>query len=536
MGSIVRALLLVVLVLVVVPAVVIAGEVLAVPAVALMLLAVIAVAIVGLVYWLATVGAPAGWLARRLRLTPDRFLIVAAATAGAAAAIALVWLRVELGRRHSPLGQFDLRAASTAVRLANERGLMQALNRAGIRSMVVLSVMLVVAALVARAFRSAALLAATVALGGALVEVLKTQPASPLPPLGGVALGPPTSWPSGHAALQCSVAFGIVLWWWGAGLPRPSFVAAVVLPLAAAVGYSRAYLGFHWLSEIFAGWCVAVVAGAVVLVVDRLLAGRFAIPPPPKRWLVVAAGVAALVVTAIAIQAVQRDRGGRPREAGGFGSPNFRLAGSAQTFTPTQLTSADPAALIDPLPRFSQTLLGRRSLPVGLVVAATSDQLQAAFEQSGWTEVAAFSPRDLAPDFWAGLRGEVVRPAPVVPTFFDTRAADAVLERPAPGPGAATQEASIWQVPLVTPGGCPVWVVTTALVPRDDRTWRTVFPTLRFAPSIDGERDALAQALAGTGRVDDLGRFGNGESMRGTTPSGAYVTDGKVAVIRQPGC
>ena len=111
-----------------------------------------------------------------------------------------------------------------------------------------------------------------------------------------------------------------------------------------------------------------------------------------------------------------------------------------------------------------------------------------------------------------------------------------MLARPAPGRGAATQEASVWQVPLVTPGACPVWVVTTALVPPSDRTWRTVFPTLRFAPAIDDERDALAQGLAGTGRVDDLGRFGNGESMRGTTPAGAYVTDGKVAVIRQPGC
>ena len=74
-GSMVRGVALVVLLLLVVPAVVVNGDRLAVPVIALMVLAEIAIAVAAMVYWLVTVGAPAPWLARRLRMTPDRFLI-----------------------------------------------------------------------------------------------------------------------------------------------------------------------------------------------------------------------------------------------------------------------------------------------------------------------------------------------------------------------------------------------------------------------------------------------------------------------------
>ena len=103
---------------------------------------------------------------------------------GIASAIGLVWFRNGINDPRSPLAQFDLRAASAAARLAGESNLMDNLNSVGIRSMLVLGAMLVLAAIASGAFRSAALLALTMAAGGLLVEFLKLSPPRPLAALG----------------------------------------------------------------------------------------------------------------------------------------------------------------------------------------------------------------------------------------------------------------------------------------------------------------------------------------------------------------
>ncbi len=536
-GSIVRGVLLAGLLVVVAPAIVRDGDVLASPAVALMLFGATAVAILSLAYRLATVGAPGEWLSYRLRLTADRLLIAASAIAAGSCAIGLSYLRSGINDPHSPLAQFDLRASGTAVRLAGEFSLMQTLNSAGIRSMLVLGGMLVLAAIAAGAFRSAALLAATMAVGGVLVEFLKLTPPSPAAVFSDGARAS-SSWPSGHAALQGSLALGFILWWWAAGLPRPSIVAALVVPLAILVGYSRAYLSIHYLSEVLAGWLVATMAAALVLALDRLVVPRLGVPSPIKRWPVVAAGVAALIVTGVAVHSVHRfhDRGPREHFAGlvpdtASGDHVFPVPSK-----PALVASAEPATVLDPLPEFSETLLGRHVQPIGLVVVATADEMRAALGTLGWSSVAPVTPKRLAPDFWSGISGGMGRDAPVAPTFFDTRPADLVLVHPARSHGVAGERAEVWELPAETPSGCAVWAVTAARDSRTSWAWHTLFPERHIDPAIDTERDALARSLTASGGLDDAGRFDFVAPGPGRGPAGSYVTDGKVALLRQRAC
>ena len=533
-GSITRVVLLVVLLVVLAPAVVRVGDVFAVPAVTLMLLGAIVVVIVSLAYWLVTVGAPARWLSYRLRFTPDRVVIATATIAVIGCGIGLVSFRSGIRHPRSALAQFDLRAANTAVRLSGESHLMQSLNSAGIRSMLVLGGMIVLAGIAGGALRSAALLAATMAVGGVLVEFLKMNPASPVATLGNITRAT-SSWPSGHAAFQGSLALGFVLWWWAAGLPRPSIVAAIVVPLALLVGYSRAFLGIHYLSEVLSGWLVATAAAAVVLLVDRIVVPRLGVPTPTKRWPVIAAGIAALLVTGVAVHSVHRfhDRGpgdfGRFEPGGGF--RGLSLAGD-----PTPLASAEPAAVLGPLPRFSETLLGTRAQPLNVVVVARDPDLRAAFATAGWSEVAPLTPKRLAPDFWRGITGGIDRDAPVAPMFLDTRAADLVVQRPDRSSSVAAEQADVWELPAVTPSGCYVVGITAARFDRSSWSWHTLFPQRHLSPAVDAEREALAGALAAAGQFEDLGRFDFVAPLHGSSPSGAYTTDGKVALLRQPGC
>jgi undecaprenyl-diphosphatase len=70
-----------------------------------------------------------------------------------------------------------------------------------------------------------------------------------------VDLPDPFSFPSGHAAAATAVAASV-------GLAQPG-LAAVVLPIAALVGYSRVRLRVHHLSDVLAGAALGL-GGAVV--------------------------------------------------------------------------------------------------------------------------------------------------------------------------------------------------------------------------------------------------------------------------------
>jgi membrane-associated phospholipid phosphatase len=519
-GSMVRGVVLVILLLLVVPAVIVNSDQLAEPGVGLVLLGEIAVVVATLTYWLVTVGAPAQWFARRLRMTPDRFLIAVCAVTAVVAALALAWFHDQLTSQVSPLAQLDLRAVGAAQRLVAQHDLMSQLNRYGQKGMLAIPVMLVLAAFVTGAFRSAVLLGSTVALSIFFLEVLKIAPAPPLSSLGHETFYD-TQWPSGHASIQGAVALGVVLWWWGAGLPRPSIVAAVVVPVATLTGYSRAFLGIHLLSEVLSGWVVAALSASLVLVADRVIRPRLPVRGPSRPWLVIVAAVVALGVSGFAVSSLHLGRGpgfgfggrhgGPPRGGPPRDFPSF--IDTSQPQTSTLLASANPSAVVAPIARYSETLLGHHVQPVGVAVIGNEKPLRDAFEHAGWTE------RKLSS---------------VPPTFVDTRTPNFVMERKTSSP-AETQIAQVWFLPLEIPNGCPVWAVTVAQDAGTKFTWPALYPEPHIGSGVDSDRDALADGLVLGGFVD-LGRVQAGKATHGTGPAGSYVTDGKVAVMRQFDC
>lgn len=87
-------------------------------------------------------------------------------------------------------------------------------------------------------------------------------------PIGRRLAAQPTSasFPSGHAASAAAFATGVAL-----ESPR---TAAVVVPLAAGVAYSRLHVGAHWLSDVLGG--AALGAGVALL-------GRLVFPVRPRE-------------------------------------------------------------------------------------------------------------------------------------------------------------------------------------------------------------------------------------------------------------
>jgi undecaprenyl-diphosphatase len=366
-----------------------------------------------------------------------------------------------------------------------------------------------------------------------MVELLKTSPPPPAARLG-LATEHVTSWPSGHAALQGALALGLVLWWWAAGLPRPSILAALLVPLAVLMGYSRAFLGIHWLSEVFAGWLVALTAAALVVAVDRLVVPRLRVPDPARMIPVLIAGVIAVGVTVVTVHSVHRFQDRGPRLPSGFSFGDWDR--SAPPSEPTRLAALDPESVLGPLPLYSETLLGTNVQPVNVVVVADRERMQAAFERDGWRAAPVASPKDLVPAFRDGVRGNSEADDPTAPVFYDTRAPDVVLRRAAGADRGNVLETRVWELPIRTPSGCSVWAVTTDRHERTEWDWTRLFPARLRAPDIDAQRDALARALTADGRFEDAGRFAFTPEGTGTGPGGSYTTDGNVALLRQPNC
>lgn len=81
------------------------------------------------------------------------------------------------------------------------------------------------------------------------------------PPVGALVGAAGRAFPSGHT-LAATVLFGsLVLVAAGLGAPRVPWIAAACALVVAAVGFSRVYLGVHWLSDVLGG----ALLGAVLL-------------------------------------------------------------------------------------------------------------------------------------------------------------------------------------------------------------------------------------------------------------------------------
>ena len=565
-GTLARIAALIVFGALLLPAIVIDGDLLVLPAAALVLLAWLVIALVALTHWVLTTGlpplvttaktavnagwaaiadepigerlhhvanrvhrstqplrSPGRWLARRLSLQPSGLPLTLAAVLTATGLGVVLWLGRQVDQPRSPVSLFDLRVDQVASRLqvAGERRAMEALTNVGAtRSVLLLTAILVVGALAARARRSAVLLIATLAISSSLVTVLKASHGRPRPALGQL-VEHSTSFPSGHAAASLSLALGFVLWWWASRLPRPFIAAATVVPFGLLIGYSRAYLSIHWMSDVFAGWLVASIAAAMTFGADRVITSRQAPRSPSRRSpLLLTVTAATLVIVVVAI------------------TGNHDFPTNVTPPAPARLASIEPTALLAPLPRFSETLLGRRMEPLGLVIVAREDQLRSAIEHAGWTVADTLTPGRLWHTYWAGITGHNDPTAPVTPTFLDTRLEDLAIQQQSLGRGVkARHHARLWRLPVVTPGGCEVWGVTASLDDRVEWTLRTLLPNHHIAPAIDTERDYLADGLTGTRQLDDVGRFDFVGPTLGTNAAGdPFFTDGKVAVLQQSGC
>jgi membrane-associated phospholipid phosphatase len=125
-------------------------------------------------------------------------------------------------------------------------------------------------------WRPLILLAATVSGAVALYDIVKHLVGRPRPPQA-IWIGhfPAAAFPSGHAT-QTVAFYSVLAIIVGTGRsPRAKLAlwSAVVL-IALVVGFSRIYLGAHWLTDVLGGYALGTFWAAVVVIVMLLASAR----------------------------------------------------------------------------------------------------------------------------------------------------------------------------------------------------------------------------------------------------------------------
>jgi len=225
----------------------------------------------------APAGPPSGPAAQPL-LSGAARPAAAGIVAACAAVTALLGAWLGHGRRTDPVDTaVDARVHAT---LAGHHKLLEALAWLGdLPAIAGMTAVLILACLLRRRYRGAALLAFSVPAAAVITERL-------LKPLVGRTLLGFLSFPSGHATGTFALATGISVLLAGApGVPRAVrlAIAATAFAVAAAVAAAMIALGFHYVTDAVAGAAVGIgTVLATALVIDLIMLARRRSGEPPR--------------------------------------------------------------------------------------------------------------------------------------------------------------------------------------------------------------------------------------------------------------
>ena len=197
-----------------------------------------------------------------------RVAITLAIAVASTTLVAKLWESV---RERDGIVRFDQNATRWLVtrRTDGVVSLMRFVTRlADIRVVSIVIVSTTVWLLVRRLHRAAVFVVVSSVGTAILVAGMKLAARRSRPPVGAAVVAAGNSFPSGHAAqsIACYGSVAIVVWVLTSSRTTRTVAVAAAVFLALTIGASRLVLGVHWVSDVLAGWAVAVGWIAVTMV------------------------------------------------------------------------------------------------------------------------------------------------------------------------------------------------------------------------------------------------------------------------------
>lgn len=332
------------------------------------------------------------------------------------------------------------------------------------------------------------------------------------------------AFPSGHAVMSLifygMIGYGFFKILKNRWLKLPLIILATVLIFL--IGFSRIYLGAHWVSDILAGWAFGI-AFLVLLITFFKQRERFKPETKNKsilsKKLVLVIAVFLLILEGVFFYYFYVKH---PL----IESKKYQL----ETVIIPASSNFQTVVLADNFPKFSETITGEKMEPISFIMVGSKEQIIQIFQKSGW--LAADEPDRLKNLYHLAIAAIFNQPypaAPVTPSFLDAQPNIIAFEKPtAANTVRQRHHIRFWLTNFQWGGdGVSVWVATASF---DDGL--RYFITHKIHPDIDIERDFIKDELNVAGLIKNEKQIQLVKSFLGKNQSGdQFFTDGNAYII-----
>lgn len=292
------------------------------------------------------------------------------------------------------------------------------------------------------------------------------------------------SFPSGHAILAVSLYGFLIYFFWKYFKKWKSKIDILFLGflIIILIGFSRLYLGVHYLTDVWAGYMVGLFWLMISIGLVEAKGGdqNTLEVSKPKYLKIITAGLLCL----LAIGYI------------GYGlkyKPLFNPSGEVENIRKVDSARVGEVFNDYKLPKFTETLLGNPQEPFSFIVIADSDeQLIKSFQQANWLLAESANFNFLATAFKSIILNKAYPTAPMTPYFWQTYTNDFGFEEPTEVNSARYRHhARFWRTDFTTVDGKNIYVGITSL-DTGVKWWGL---THRIQPDIDSEREYLFNDL-----------------------------------------
>jgi membrane protein DedA with SNARE-associated domain len=329
------------------------------------------------------------------------------------------------------------------------------------------------------------------------------------------------SFPSGHATISMALFGFTVYFLWGVTETWKNrlnilFAAAMVI---LSVGFSRLYLGVHFLSDILGGYLLGMLWLIIGICISELSPfqpdSQKSAPTHVLRSRIVSCAILAAIAAFYVFSA--------------YSFHPVRILPEEGRVTTIGGNSLASIFYDYNLPRYTESITGERQEPLGLLITVKNENtLAEEFEKAGWQFADPVGFLTVAKTVNAYVFNEDYPSAPITPFFWNNRVNQIGFVKPLSKKGIRRRlEVRLWRTRFVTQSGSRIYMGIGTSV-RGSRWW--IIP--RMGPDPDRDREALFRDLDRVGEIASYARISLVPPMSGKSiTNDPYFTDGFLYII-----